>query len=152
MQTSLTNHQTDGVGFYLMYKARECGHDNNNGICMKGDVVALFSLFPCFAINASYFVDCGGNYSDTSGLVTSPSFPSIYPNNADCTYIITVPRSAYVKLTLISMDISCHSIESDYIDVIDGVSKDSPLIGRFCGDGSNVPATMQTTQNYLRIR
>ena len=100
----------------------------------------------------TYSLDCDGSFSDTSGFITSPSFPNEYPNNADCTYIITEPQSAYVQLTVISFDISCENEKSDYIDVRDGVTEDSPLIGRFCGDVSNVPAKIQTTQAYLRIR
>ena len=41
---------------------------------------------------------------------------------------------------------------SDYFDLRDGIFEDSPLIGKFCGNGSKVPTFMQTTQNHLRIR
>ena len=47
------------------------------------------------------------------------------------------------------MDIDC---QSDYIELRDGNSEDSPLMGTFCGNGSNVPDFMQTTQNNFRIR
>ena len=142
-----------GLGFHLIYKAHECRHDSNNGICMKGGTLALCNVytFLYFAI-MTYVSDCGGSFSDTSGFITSPSFPNQYPNNADCIYIITEPQSAYVLLRVISLDIRCHTDKSDYIDVRDGASEDSPLIGRFCGDGSNVPAQLHTTQAYLRIR
>ena len=33
-----------------------------------------------------------------------------------------------------------------------GDSVDSSLMGSFCGDRSNVPSVMQTTQNHIRIR
>ena len=34
----------------------------------------------------------------------------------------------------------------------DGCSEKSPIMGRFCGIGSIVPASLQSTQNCLRIR
>ena len=50
------------------------------------------------------------------------------------------------------MDIDCNGLPSDYIEMKDGDSEYSPLMGRFCGNGSNIPKSMQTTQNHLRIR
>lgn len=52
------------------------------------------------------------------------------------------------------MDVVCKESFStkDYIEIRDGNSEDSPLMGSFCGNGTNVPAFMQTTQNYLRLR
>ena len=100
------------------------------------------------------FTDCGGNYTNASGVLTSPSYPNPYPPGRDCIYLISYPNGKYVSISLISMDIDCHEFysTSDYIEVRDGNSKDSPQMGRFCGDGNNVPAFMQTTQNHMRIR
>ena len=53
---------------------------------------------------------------------------------------------------MISIDIDCHASGYDFIEMRDGNSKDSPLMGSFCGNSSDVPAFMQTTQNFLRIR
>ena len=50
------------------------------------------------------------------------------------------------------MDIDCRGLPSDYIEMRDGDSEDSPQMGKFCGNGSNVPESMHTTQNHLRIR
>ena len=51
------------------------------------------------------------------------------------------------------MDIDCddNDLISDYIEIRDGLYDDSPLMGRFCGNGSKAPNFM-ITQNYLRIR
>ena len=98
--------------------------------------------------------ECGGNYSSPSGEITSPSYPNSYPDNSDCLHVISLARGIYVNFTVTHMDTDCDAYESgaDYIEMIDGISEDSPLMGRFCGDGNNIPTYMQTTQNYLRIR
>ena len=105
--------------------------------------------------NTLQLTTCGGNYSNASGVLTSPSHPNPYPDLADCVYLISQPNGTYVNISFITMDIDCQgltTLTSDYIEMRDGKSEDSILIGRFCGSGSNVPDFLQTTQNHLRIR
>ena len=100
------------------------------------------------------FTDCGGNYTNANGVLTSPSYPNPYPRLADCIYLISQPIGTYVNISFITMDVNCQKrySTSDYIEMRDGNSEDSPVMRRFCGDGSNVPTFMQTTQNHLRMR
>ena len=101
------------------------------------------------------FDGCGGNFTTKRGILTSPTFPDTYPGDQDCTYSISAPVfGSYVNISFLTIDIHCEdiSLESDYIELRDGSSEDSPLMGRFCGNGSNVPAFIQTTQNHMRIR
>ena len=101
------------------------------------------------------FIACGGNYSNTSGVLFSPSHPNPYPDMAECVYLISQPNGTYVNISFLSLDINCQGLTpltSDYMELRDGNSEDSPLMARFCGDDSNVPDFMHTTQNYLRIK
>ena len=94
---------------------------------------------------------CGGNFNNHSGVLTSPLYPNPYPT-ADCVYLISQPNGTYVNISFLSMNIDCQGTVSDYIEIRDGNSEGSPLMGRFCGNGSNVPDFMQTTQTQSRIR
>ena len=98
------------------------------------------------------FTACGGNFSNASGVLSSFSYPNPYPDLADCVYIISQPNGTYVNISFLSMDIDCQGTPSDYIEMRDGYSEDSPFMARYCGNGSDVPDFMQTTQNHLRIR
>ena len=104
------------------------------------------------------FTSCGGSFSNSSGILTSPSHPNKYPELADCVYLISQPNGTYVNISFLNMDIDCQEVLTsegltpDYIEMRDGNSKDSPLMGRFCGNGSDVPDFMQTSQNHLKIR
>jgi len=104
------------------------------------------------------FTSCGGSFSNFSGILTSPSHPNQYPELADCVYLITQPNGTYVNISFLNIEIDCQEVltsegfTSDYIEMREGNSEDSPLMGRICGNGSNVPAFMQTTQNHMRIR
>jgi len=48
------------------------------------------------------FPACGGllelNDGDPPGYITSPNYPSNYPTNIDCVWIITVPNGEAVQL------------------------------------------------------
>ena len=101
------------------------------------------------------FKDCGGHYSDYRGSLSSPYHPNLYRPNEDCIYLISQPDGTYVNITIIMMDIDCQEMygtESDFIEMRDGISEDSPLMGRFCGNQSHIPTTLQTNQNHLWIR
>ena len=98
------------------------------------------------------FTECGGFYSNASGVLSSPLHPNPYPDLADCVYLISQPNWTYVNMSFFNMDVDCHGTPSDYIEMRDGKTEESPLMGRFCGNGRKVPAFMQTTQNHLKIK
>ena len=92
-------------------------------------------------------------YFNASGTLISPWYPKYYPPGLECTYIISQPKESVVNLTILFMDIDCQETgtTSDYLEVRDGKFDNSPVMGRICGTGSSVPASIQTTQNYMRI-
>lgn len=101
---------------------------------------------------------CGASFDTQSGLITSPSYPKSYPAIKDCIYSVTLPSGSRANVTIISMDIACHTDGTEWIEIMDGNGNgnDSKLMGKWCGNGapipSHVPANMHTTQNELRIR
>ena len=98
------------------------------------------------------FTACGGTYSNSSGILTSPSYPNTYQVLTDCVFLISQPSGTYVNISFIAMDIGCQGTPPDFIEVRDGKSENSPLMGNFCGNGTGIPLTMVNTQNHLRIR
>ena len=107
---------------------------------------------------------CGGNFSNQSGVINSPLFPNPYPT-ADCVYLISQPTGTYVNISFLTMDIDCkenlsesdflkeeNNPESDYLEIRDGKSENSPFIRRLCGNESDVPAFITATQNHMHIR
>ena len=99
---------------------------------------------------------CGGNYTNASGLLTSPSYPNPYAHNADCLYIISLPDITHVNISVINMDVECKASfsTSDYLEMWDGdgISNNSMKIGAWCGNGSSIPAFVLLTQNLLTMR
>ena len=120
-----SNYFKNGLGFKLSYEVETSDTANPS----------------TFRIGA-----CGGNFTTPSGFFTSPSYPDTYPKAADCTYSILVPNDTSILLKILMFDIN----SEDYLEIRDGMSEDSSLIGRFYG--KNIPDFMQSTQNTLRLR
>ncbi|XP_051539012.1 inactive serine protease PAMR1 [Myxocyprinus asiaticus] len=90
---------------------------------------------------------CGGVIQRTQGHVTLDS----YPINAKCEWTLQVSQSAMMELrfSMLSLE-SDHSCRYDYVEVRDGDSLKSPVIGRYCGDES--PSPIRSSGNSLHIR
>ena len=97
---------------------------------------------------------CGGNFSNSSGLISSPSYPNPYPNNVECIYQVTQATGTVIAIEIIDIDIDCEIFGSfsDFLEIRDGDSESSPLMDKFCGNKSNAPTMMETSQNNLWIR
>ena len=99
----------------------------------------------------AYNFTCGSKSYNGSGILTFPMQPYPYPA-ADCVYVISQPNGTYVNISFITIDIDCQGRPFDYLEIRDGNLEDSPLMARFCGNGRNIPGSMLTTQNHMRIR
>ncbi|XP_071156308.1 cubilin-like isoform X2 [Mytilus edulis] len=100
---------------------------------------------------ASYRVsDCGGEFTDPFGYIQTPTHPTSYHHNANCTWLITVEENRIVSLKFNSFELEAHqTCNFDYVDVYDGGDLSSPMIGRFCGEV--VPDVLRTTGNQMLI-
>lgn len=90
---------------------------------------------------------CGEVIQRPHGHVTLES----YPINAKCEWTLQVGQGATMELriSMISLE-SDHSCRYDYVEVRDGDSPKSPVIGRYCGDESPLP--IRSSGNSLHIR
>ena len=96
----------------------------------------------------------------SDGIITSPYYPLPYPDDTDCEYSISLPFGSYVNISLTELLITDDFIVTDtnevvkfckdYVEIRDGKSKDSPLMGKFCGE--NIPPSIQSTQNFMWIK
>ena len=94
---------------------------------------------------------CGGHFTTPYGILTSPSFPENYPDNADCIYTISQPTGTVILLNFISMDTEKWSDEChDYLEVRDGPTDDSTVLDKLCG--SEIPAAIQSSENHLWMK
>ncbi|XP_066508153.1 CUB domain-containing protein 2-like [Hoplias malabaricus] len=96
-------------------------------------------------------VKCGGILSATSGNISSPNFPGLYPYNVECSWLIVVSEGSSVLLTFQHFELEFHiDCSYDYIKIYNGVSEDEGnLLGKFCGDMS--PPQFSSSWNVMSI-
>uniref|UniRef100_H3C0B5 CUB domain containing protein 2 n=1 Tax=Tetraodon nigroviridis TaxID=99883 RepID=H3C0B5_TETNG len=94
---------------------------------------------------------CGGILSAPSSNISSPNFPSPYPYNSDCSWLIVVAEGSSVHLTFHHFELEYHaSCSYDYIKIYNGVAEDEGnLLGMFCGDVS--PPQFTSSWNVMSI-
>ncbi|XP_034938584.1 cubilin [Chelonus insularis] len=94
---------------------------------------------------------CGGHYFTPIGIIKSPGYPDIYPNNRECIWIIEAPNKFRVFLDIKKFDLEkSTSCNFDYLEIRNGGYDTSPLIGKFCGD--EIPEEIQSFTNQLYIK
>ncbi|XP_065407657.1 tolloid-like protein 2 isoform X3 [Chrysemys picta bellii] len=83
---------------------------------------------------ASLLAICGGEIHKDAGQIQSPNYPDDYRPSKECVWRITVSEGFHVGLTFQAFEIERHdSCAYDYLEIRDGPTEDSPLIGHFCG-------------------
>ncbi|KAM9754161.1 inactive serine protease PAMR1 [Menidia menidia] len=111
-----------------------------------------------FFINGKYCTECrpgwsGGDCMKCGGVIRKRQGHLLlesYPNNARCEWTIQVDRPFTIDLRFMMLSLEFHhSCRYDYVEVRDGDSINSRVIGRFCG--SNRPAPVQSSGNSLHI-
>ncbi|KAJ7987175.1 hypothetical protein DPEC_G00336020 [Dallia pectoralis] len=101
--------------------------------------------------SAMYEAICGGDVNRDNGQIQSPNYPDDYRPNKVCVWKITVAQDFHVGLSFQSFEIERHDTCSyDYLEVRDGNSESSPLMGRFCG--YDKPDEIKTSSNKLWIK
>ncbi|XP_076847849.1 inactive serine protease PAMR1 [Brachyhypopomus gauderio] len=89
---------------------------------------------------------CGGVIRKRQGHLVLES----YPTNARCEWTLQVNEAFTVELRFMMLSLEFdHSCRYDYVEVRDGDSINSRVIGRFCGNER--PAPIQSTGNSLHI-
>ncbi|XP_071605716.1 scavenger receptor cysteine-rich domain-containing protein DMBT1-like isoform X3 [Heliangelus exortis] len=84
-------------------------------------------------------ISCGGLLQGSSGSFHSPGYPSSYPNNARCLWCLR-PREprGRVELSFVYVELEGSSCQYDAIEVYDGGSLESPLLGKVCRNDHRV--------------
>ena len=103
-------------------------------------------------VNVPLLIVCSGTSSITlsqnvSRSLGSPSYPSNYPNNLDCTWIISTTPNSSVEITFTNFSTEQNF---DYLEIRDGPFSYSRQIASYSGTHSTFSFTSSGTT--LRIR
>ncbi|KAK2093793.1 Bone morphogenetic protein 1 [Saguinus oedipus] len=129
-----------GKGFFAVYEGTEEGGGWEES---DGRSLGILEQLPPGTPGARLWVSkggsrenaiCGGDVKKDYGHIQSPNYPDDYRPSKVCIWRIQVSEGFHVGLTFQSFEIERHdSCAYDYLEVRDGHSESSPLIGRYCG-------------------
>ena len=91
--------------------------------------------------------------TDTIGVISDYSLQEEYCNNSECYYLIQPENAALIELEFTEFDLEEIPFENgfyDYVQVFDGDSEESPLIGTYAG--STIPDFIQSSGGSLYLK
>uniref|UniRef100_A0A8C6MNH6 Tolloid like 1 n=1 Tax=Moschus moschiferus TaxID=68415 RepID=A0A8C6MNH6_MOSMO len=95
--------------------------------------------------------ECEQKIHSPSGFITSPNWPDKYPSRKECTWEISATPGHRIKLAFTEFEIEQHQeCAYDHLEVFDGETEKSPVLGRLCGN--KVPEPLVATGNNMFIR
>lgn len=112
-------------------------------------------MFGKYGILFSWFLDdCSTYITTASGSIHSLSILGSYPANKDCTWLIEVSNDKIISFMFTLFDVyqgsSLGSCDNDYVEVRDGLTDSSPVIGgKYCNQ--NRAMLLTTKKNVARI-
>ncbi|XP_058255593.1 deleted in malignant brain tumors 1 protein-like [Hemibagrus wyckioides] len=102
----------------------------------------------CFYETSAPVPACGGSYY-SSGFISSPYYPDYYHDNAYCIWQLQAPAGQTIFLSFQNFDLDrcCHC---DYVNVYDGPSTGSHLLGKLCHNETN-HLDFQSSSSFLTV-
>nr|XP_057944796.1 CUB and sushi domain-containing protein 1-like isoform X2 [Doryrhamphus excisus] len=116
---------------------RTQGSDQVTCIIQDGNVVWSAAVPRCEA-------PCGGHLTAPAGVLLSPGWPSFYKDSLNCQWVIEALPDHAVK---IHFDRFQTEVNYDTLEIRDGPSSSSPLIGEY--HGTQAPHFLISTSNFL---
>ncbi len=111
---------------------------------------AIINIYPGDS-NYPYYCGSSGNLTSITGTVEDGSGPNYYANNASCSWLIepndpNIDSVSEIKLMFNKFDTE---ISNDVVNVYDGPTTSSPLLGSFTGN--NLPPDVTSTSDKMLI-
>ncbi|GAA6072359.1 CUB and zona pellucida-like domain-containing protein 1 isoform X1, partial [Tachysurus ichikawai] len=91
---------------------------------------------------------CGGSHYG-SGFISSPYYPGYYHDNAYCEWRLSAPAGQTIFLSFQDFDLE-RCCNCDYVNVYDGPSTASRLLGKLCHNYTN-HLDFQSSSSYMTI-
>ncbi|XP_023942426.2 cubilin-like [Bicyclus anynana] len=98
---------------------------------------------------------CDGLFVKSHGYIFSPNWPETYEPNRDCTWKISVPIGRQIALNITDFDLERPLRDKcdlgDYLEIRDGSTADSSLIGKYCGSFTSKRLVSTANSLYLHF-
>ncbi|MBZ3876498.1 CUB and sushi domain-containing protein 1 [Sciurus carolinensis] len=115
------------------------GSESITCILQDGNVVWSATVPRCEA-------PCGGHLTASSGVILPPGWPGYYKDSLNCEWIIEAKPGHSIKITF---DRFQTEVNYDTLEVRDGPSSSSPLVGEY--HGTQAPQFLVSTGSFLYL-
>lgn len=96
--------------------------------------------------------DCNREYNQAFGNLKSPGWPQGYANNLDCSIILRAPQNHRISLFFYWFQLEdSRQCMNDFLEVRNGSSSSSPLLGKYCSNLLPNPIFSQSNELYLHF-
>ncbi|KAG8124189.1 hypothetical protein E2320_019531, partial [Naja naja] len=89
---------------------------------------------------------CGGHLTASNGIILPPGWPGYYKDSLNCEWVIEGKKGHSIKITF---DKFQTEVNYDTLEVRDGPSGSSPLIGEY--HGTQAPQFLISTSNFMYL-
>lgn len=98
------------------------------------------------------YASCGGYFTEPSGFLASPGYPSRFPADVRCQWQIRVPSDYVINLSFndFNMD-GKYPCDVDYVKVLDGLNASNTEIGHFCSTRQPKRTVIRSTGNKMSL-
>ncbi|KAH8239867.1 hypothetical protein KR032_008825 [Drosophila birchii] len=99
--------------------------------------------------------ECGGTFTNIFGYIKSPNWPKEYGESQSCEWIIRAPLGHRLELVVKNFTLEYPfdddgDCATDWLEIRNGDSETSPLIGRYCG--TRIPPRLPSYGNVMHLK
>nr|CAA09096.1 hypothetical protein [Mus musculus] len=103
-------------------------------------------------ISPMKIADCHREIHPAFGNLKNPGLASGYANNLDCSYILRAPQNHRISLFFYWFQLEdSRQCMNDFLEVRNGSSSSSPLLGKYCSNLLPNPIFSQSNELYLHF-
>ncbi|XP_042541866.1 cubilin [Dipodomys spectabilis] len=96
---------------------------------------------------------CGGNFTTSTGVFTSPNYPMPYYHSSECYWLLKASHGSPFQLNFTEFHLEYHpNCSLDYLAVYDGPSSSFQLLAQLCGDKKPAPILSSGDSLFLKLR
>lgn len=94
-------------------------------------------------------VGCGGHFTSQQGELQSPNWPSNYPNQAVCTWTISIPTARSIYVVFTHFQLQTVNLLGKCVDYVEVFNSSGLSMDKFCGF---VPPSLTLPYHKITIR
>ncbi|XP_054719322.1 cubilin-like [Uloborus diversus] len=148
----------DGETTNAVSLVRMCNHQSNPGaITSSGNTLLVVfrtdASTSAGGFHLTYQAVCRNEFTQRRGVIESPNFPSNYPRNQNCAWVIRAPKGNNISLAFSHFTLEGgNSCDNDYVEISEVKNMQPVSLSKYCGSLTKPPAPITTSTNVAIVK